>query len=136
MSFSVDFATYKGLGREPSTVPSSWVELLLASEHATFVLYSPSLMAIKTSILILYLRISKNTRLFLKTASYVTLAIVNIAGIVTTLLTVFRCRPVRSAYTPGVAGSQCISIQTIYLASAPVNVAANPSHPRLAHPGA
>jgi fucose permease len=78
-------------------------------------------MATKTSILIFYLRMAKNTQLLLKTASYITLAIVNIAGVVLTFLNAFQCSPVTAAYVTSTHGN-CISIVTLYLCSAPVNI--------------
>ena len=77
-------------------------------------------MATKTSILIFYLRMSKNTQQLLRIASYVTLAIVNVDGVVLTLLNTFQCRPIRAAFDS--SGGKCFSIVTLYLASAPVNV--------------
>lgn len=79
-------------------------------------------MATKTSILIFYLRLSRNTNKLLRIASYLTLAVVNIAGVVLTFLNVFQCRPVSSAFNPSITPDQCISLVTLYLASSPVNV--------------
>jgi len=81
-------------------------------------------MATKTSILIFYLRLSRNTQKILRIASYVTLAIVNIAGVVLTFLNAFQCSPVSAAYDPTQTNSNstCISIVTLYLCSAPVNI--------------
>ncbi len=73
----------------------------------------------------MYLRLSKSTRIFLRRASYVALVVVNVSGVVMTFMTIFRCQPVRAAYTPDIQEAQCISIQTLYLASAPVNVVTN-----------
>jgi fucose permease len=78
-------------------------------------------MATKSSILIFYLRLSKNTQRILRTSSYVTLAIVNVAGVVLTFLNIFQCNPVSAAYSPGFEG-KCISIVTLFLCSAPVNI--------------
>jgi fucose permease len=81
-------------------------------------------MATKTSILIFYLRMSRNTQKILRVASYITLAIVNVAGVVLTFLNAFQCRPVSAAYDPlqNNSNSTCISIVTLYLCSAPVNI--------------
>lgn len=79
-------------------------------------------MATKTSILIFYLRMSRNTQKLLRIASYITLAIVNIAGVVLTLLNAFQCSPVRAAYDSTVSNKKCLSIVTLYLCSAPVNI--------------
>lgn len=78
-------------------------------------------MATKTSILIFYLRMSRNTQKVLRIASYVTLGIVNIAGVVLTFLNAFQCNPVYAAYETESNG-KCISIVTLYLCSAPVNI--------------
>lgn len=77
-------------------------------------------MATKSSILIFYLRIMKDTQRYLRIASYIILTIVNVDGIVLTFLNVFQCRPVYSAWDS--SNGSCISIVTLFLASAPVNV--------------
>ncbi|KAI9647950.1 hypothetical protein NHQ30_004340 [Ciborinia camelliae] len=78
-------------------------------------------MATKTSILIFYLRISKDTQLFLRYASYATLTIVNLDGFVLTALNLFQCNPILAGWETYENGS-CLSIITLYLASAPVNI--------------
>lgn len=80
-------------------------------------------MALKTSILVFYLRLSKNTQQVLRIASWVVLAIVTIAGTVLTLLNVFQCRPVASAFSTAYTGNaQCIPLLTEFICSAPINV--------------
>jgi fucose permease len=79
-------------------------------------------MVTKTSILIFYLRLSRNTVKLLRIASYITLAIVNIAGIVLTFLSVFQCKPVSAVFDGSGSLAQCIPLVTLYLASAPVNI--------------
>lgn len=79
-------------------------------------------MITKTSILIFYLRLSRNTVKLLRIASHVTLAIVNIAGIVLTFLNVFQCKPVSAVFDGSGSSDQCIPLVTLYLASAPVNI--------------
>lgn len=79
-------------------------------------------MATKTSILIFYLRMSRNTQKILRIASYVTLGVVNVAGVVLTFLNAFQCSPVSAAYDPSQSNQKCISIVTLYLCSAPVNI--------------
>jgi hypothetical protein len=78
-------------------------------------------MATKTAILIFYLRIAKTTEVVLRIGSFVTLAIVNIAGVVLTFLNAFQCKPARAAFMPHIHG-ECMSVVTLYLCSAPVNV--------------
>jgi fucose permease len=121
LSFSIDYGTSKGLGRHDADIPEHWLSGLYSSEYVFTILYNPALMATKTSILIFYLRMAKNTQIILRVSSYVTLAIVNIAGVVLTFMNAFQCRPIYAAYTPHTQG-KCISIVTLYLCSAPVNV--------------
>lgn len=122
LSFSIIFGTTKGLGRHDGDIPEEWIPALRRSEYAFTILYNPALMATKTSILIFYLRLSRNTQQLLRIASYVTLGVVNVAGVVLTFLNVFQCSPVPAAYMGVNTNSKCISIVTLYLCSAPVNI--------------
>lgn len=65
---------------------------------------------------------SRNTQLLLRIASYVTLGVVNVAGVVLTFLNAFQCNPVPAAYMGVNRNSKCMSIVTLYLCSAPVNI--------------
>lgn len=121
LAFSIDYGTSKGLGKHDSDIPISDLPALYKSEYAFTILYNPALMATKTSILIFYLRMARNTQNILRVASYVTLGIVNTAGFVLTFLNAFRCHPPIAAYTPNSNGT-CISIVTLFLCSAPVNI--------------
>lgn len=122
MSFAVDFGTSKGLGLHEIDIPAAKDALLLVAEYVTILLFNPALMATKTSILLLYLRLAQDQKKFLRIASYVTLAIVNVGGIALTFTTAFQCHPVKAAYNLAIANPICISIETIYLASVPVNI--------------
>ncbi|KAE9365589.1 MFS general substrate transporter [Stipitochalara longipes BDJ] len=119
LSFSVCYGTSKGLGLRDANIPEDWKYPLRKCEYAFAVLYNPSLMATKSSILILYLRLSRNAHKLLRVASWVTLAVVNIAGLVLTFFNVFQCLPVSQVFAP--VGT-CIPLITLYLASVPVNV--------------
>lgn len=79
-------------------------------------------MALKTSILVFYLRLSKNTQQVLRITSWVVLGIVNIAGIVLTLLNIFQCRPIQAAFSLDSGQTQCIPLLTEFICSAPVNI--------------
>lgn len=79
-------------------------------------------MALKTSVLVFYLRLSKNTQQVLRVSSWVVLAIVNIAGVVLTLLNIFQCRPVHAAFSVYSGEAQCIPLLTEFICSAPVNI--------------
>ncbi|KAH8591276.1 major facilitator superfamily domain-containing protein [Bisporella sp. PMI_857] len=124
LSFAIDYGAFRGLGRHDADIPQEWLPALRQSEYAFTILYNPALMATKTSILVFYLRMSKNTQKFLRRASYATLALVNVEGVVLTFINAFQCNPVAAAYTPSIPG-KCMSIVTIYLCSAPVNLVAN-----------
>lgn len=79
-------------------------------------------MAVKTSILVFYLTLTRNQKVF-RWANYITLAVVNIAGFALTMVFVFQCRPVSAAFHSTVRpGAQCIDIVTLYLSSSPVNI--------------
>lgn len=123
MSFAVDFGTSKGLGLHEDCVSPDWDGPLLELQYTAIVLFNPALMATKTSILLLYLSIAREGQKFLRIGSYVTFAVTNIGGFVLTFITVFQCRPVQAAYNLAIENPRCISIESIYLASAPVNVA-------------
>lgn len=79
-------------------------------------------MATKTSILIFYLRLSRNTEQVLRLASWAVLAVVNVAGAALTLLNIFQCRPVQAAFDEFSEGAQCIPLLTEFICSAPVNI--------------
>lgn len=79
-------------------------------------------MAIKTSILTFYLTLMSREKLF-RWAIYVTLFVVNAAGIALTVLNVVRCNPVSAVYAyPFPHGARCTNVVTLYLSSSPVNI--------------
>lgn len=79
-------------------------------------------MAVKTSILVFYLTLTQGEKVF-RLANYVTLVVVNAAGLALTLVNVFQCRPVSAAVSyPLPEGAKCIDILTLYLSSSPVNI--------------
>ncbi|ESZ89643.1 hypothetical protein SBOR_9974 [Sclerotinia borealis F-4128] len=121
LTFSIDYATTKGLGELDRDIKDEWRPDLKKAQYAFTVLYNPCLMATKTSILIFYLRLSQNTQTLLRWATWITLAIVNLDAVVLTFLNIFQCQPVSDAWMTNTNGS-CISILTLYLASAPVNI--------------
>lgn len=85
-------------------------------------MYNPVLMATKSSILLLYLGMKSYVRFF-RYASIFLLCVVNIAGLVLTLLNIFQCRPVSAALDWNPAeDAQCMQLVSLYLCSAPINV--------------
>lgn len=79
-------------------------------------------MATKTSILIFYLRLAKNTQKVLRMASWATLGVVNLAGTVLTLMNIFQCKPIAAAWSPLEGSSRCIPLLTEFICAAPVNI--------------
>ncbi|KAK6951069.1 hypothetical protein Daesc_007598 [Daldinia eschscholtzii] len=122
LSFAIDLGASKGLGRHDEDIPAENWNTLRRSEYAFSVLYNPALMATKTSVLIFYLRLSKNTQKVLRLASWAVLVIVNLAGAVLTLINIFQCRPVQAAFDPYPGTAYCIPLLTEFICSAPVNV--------------
>ncbi|KAI0868489.1 fucose permease [Hypoxylon argillaceum] len=120
LSFAIDFSTTVGLGRHDANISDQDWGPLRRAEYTFTVLYNPALMAFKTSILVFYIRLSKNTQKVLRIASWTILVIVNLAGAVLTLLNIFQCNPVQSAFidSPG----QCIPLLTEFICSAPINI--------------
>lgn len=78
-------------------------------------------MATKTSILIFYVHISKNKKYF-RLAAYITIVVVNIAGGVLTLVSIFVCNPISKTFSDK-SNQKCIRLVTLYFAAAPTNVA-------------
>ncbi|KAL1887359.1 hypothetical protein Sste5346_010269 [Sporothrix stenoceras] len=120
LSLTINLGTRTGLGRYDANIPPEGRARLRIREYVFSILYNPALMATKTSILIFYLRLSKNTVWILRLGSYIVLIIVNVAGIVLTFINIFQCRPVAAAFkdVPG----QCIPLLTEFICSAPVNI--------------
>lgn len=119
---AVDVGSTKGLGRHDANIdPEHW-DTLRRTEYVFSVLYNPALMATKTSILIFYLRLSKNTEKVLRMASWLVLGIVNVAGTVLTLLNIFQCRPISAAFDMYEGAAYCIPILTEFICAAPVNI--------------
>lgn len=79
-------------------------------------------MALKTSILVFYLTLTRTDKSF-RWANYATIFVVNAAGLALTMLNVFQCSPVRAAIYNDVSDAHCVDIVTLYLSSAPVNLA-------------
>ncbi|KAI1116324.1 major facilitator superfamily domain-containing protein [Nemania sp. NC0429] len=120
LSFAIDYAATRGLGRHDADINIDNWDSLRRSEYTFTVLYNPALMAFKTSVLIFYLRLSKNTQKVLRLASWAVLVIVNLAGAVLTLLNIFQCSPVEAAFIRG--PGRCIPLLTEFICSAPINI--------------
>lgn len=119
LGVSVMTGTQNGLGKHDNAIAATDTLPLKRAIYAFTIFYNPALMATKSAILVLYLRMSTAHR-FLKIASWIVLGIVNVAGVVLTFLNAFQCRPISAAYTD--SEGKCIDLVGMYLSSAPVNV--------------
>ncbi|KAI0134612.1 L-fucose permease [Xylariales sp. AK1849] len=122
VSFTINLATKRGLGRHDVDIALDDWDDLRRCEYAFSILYNPALMATKTSILVFYLRLSRNTQQVLRLASWAVLGVVNVAGTVLTLLNIFQCRPVQAAFDRYPGQATCIPLLTEFICSAPVNI--------------
>ncbi|CAG7927287.1 unnamed protein product [Penicillium olsonii] len=121
-SFSLFYAVRKGLGLHSSEIRKQDELAFNKANYAFTVLYNPALMAVKTSILIFYLTLTRNQKVF-RYANYVTLFIVNAAGLALTLVNVFQCSPLGAVFLSEIPDyAHCTDIVTLYLSSSPVNI--------------
>ncbi|PLB33494.1 putative MFS monosaccharide transporter [Aspergillus candidus] len=121
-SFSLFYATSKGLGLHDTAIDIQARSSLNRANYVFTVLYNPALMAVKTSILIFYLTLTQGEKVF-RWANYITLFVVNVAGLALTLVNVFQCNPVGAAFVyPRQDDAVCTDILTLYLSSSPVNI--------------
>jgi hypothetical protein len=124
MTFTIDYSTSRGLGRNYVDIPQAWIPSMLASEYAFTILYYPALTSVKSSVLIVYLSISQR-KTFLYVSSYVALVIVNVIGFTLMFMISFQCHPPRAAYDLSIKNPSCIPILSILIASAALNIVTN-----------
>ncbi|KAH6985650.1 major facilitator superfamily domain-containing protein [Ilyonectria sp. MPI-CAGE-AT-0026] len=123
LSFTICFGARNGLGRHDINIPDHKRPALRRCEYVFSILYNPALMATKTSVLIFYLRLAKNTQRVLRFASWLTLGIVNTAGIILTFMNVFQCSPTQGAWDASYDdNTKCIPLLTEFICSSPVNI--------------
>ncbi|KAM0257185.1 hypothetical protein ACHAQJ_004547 [Trichoderma viride] len=123
LSFTICFGVSNGLGKHDVDIPLEHIPTLRHCEYVFSILYNPALMATKTSILIFYLRLTQNTQMVLRFASWLILVIVNIAGVVLTFMNIFQCTPVQAAWNANYKGpTKCIPLLTEFICAAPVNI--------------
>ncbi|PHH89911.1 hypothetical protein CDD83_4974 [Cordyceps sp. RAO-2017] len=123
LSFTIDLGTVNGLGKHDADISQHDLSTLRHCEYVFSILYNPALMATKTSILIFYLRLAKNTQVVLRYASWATLVVVNVSGIVLTFMNIFQCSPVQAAWMSDFSqSSTCIPLLTEFICAAPVNI--------------
>ncbi|KAK8864130.1 hypothetical protein IAR55_001376 [Kwoniella newhampshirensis] len=118
-SVAIMIGAKSGLGKMDAAITHSMYSTLKRSTFVLTVLYNPALMATKTAILILYIRMAA-AHPILRYCSIATMAIVNLAGAICTLIIIFQCHPIHAAWTVG--PGQCIDVVKVYLSSAPINI--------------
>jgi fucose permease len=122
LSAAICWGSAWGLGRHEKHVPHDWQVGLRKANYVFSVLYQPSLMATKTSILAFYLTLPTQNRIF-KWCCIGTLVVVNAGGLALGLFTIFQCRPPGAAFAVPIPKSgHCTDIITIYLSSTPLNL--------------
>ncbi|CVK92734.1 related to L-fucose permease [Fusarium mangiferae] len=123
LSFTICFGVHNGLGRHDENIDPNRLPALRRCEYVFSILCNPALMATKTSVLIFYLRLAKHTQRVLRFASWLTLAVVNIAGVILTFMNVFQCRPTQAAWDVNYdERAKCIPLLTEFICSSPVNI--------------
>ncbi|KAK4657104.1 hypothetical protein QC762_209980 [Podospora pseudocomata] len=122
LSLSIIFGTMRGLGRHGDHVEAWKMPGLKMCEYVFSILYNPALMATKSSVLIFYLRLAKNTQKILRMASWGVLGVVNLAGVILTFMNIFQCHPIAAAWDINTPMIRCIPLLTEFICSAPINV--------------
>ena len=140
LSTTIDVGAKRGLGRHDADIADEHRMGLRLCEYIFSILYvctfcsratfdvmlipakNPALMATKTSVLVFYLRLAKNTQTILRMGSWAVLVIVNLAGVILTFMNVFQCQPIAAAWDTDVTSTQCIPLLTEFICSAPVNI--------------
>lgn len=122
LSLSICFGTRRGLGRLDRNIDPSSKAGLRMCEYIFSILYNPALMATKSSVLVFYLRLAKNTQKILRMCSWGILVIVNVAGVILTFMNIFQCNPIAAAWDIYIKPLSCIPLLTEFICSAPVNV--------------
>ncbi|EXJ71778.1 uncharacterized protein A1O5_05588 [Cladophialophora psammophila CBS 110553] len=123
-STSICVAVRYGLGKHKQDISDDAFVTLRKAEYAFSILYNPSLMLTKTSIIVFFLSVmSKDVDPVFKWCNWLTLAVVNIAGTALTFFNIFQCSPVAAGYLyPRPKNASCTDIVTLYLSSAPLNI--------------
>ncbi|KIX08144.1 uncharacterized protein Z518_02800 [Rhinocladiella mackenziei CBS 650.93] len=123
-SISICVAVKYGLGKHKADIPERSFSSLRKAEYAFSILYNPSLMLTKTSIIVFFLSVmSKDVDPVFQRCNWLTLALVNIVGTALTFFNIFQCRPVAAGYLyPRPENAKCTDIVTLYLSSAPINI--------------
>jgi hypothetical protein len=124
MSFAICGATRYGLGIHAHDISTATEPILRRFVYSSDVLYNPTIMATKTSILVQYSRLFSTSQVF-RWFNYGVIILVNVGGCALTLINAFQCRPANAAFEPlqvTESDHRCTSVVTIYLSSAPLNI--------------
>ena len=123
-STAICVGVHFGPGKHRVDIPIPYHIVLRKADYAISVLYNPSLMLSKPSILVFYLSVmSKDVDPVFKWCNWITLGVVNVAGLALTLYNLLQCMPVSAGWTfPTPVHATCTDIVTLFLSSAPVNI--------------
>src|ERR1700755_941325 len=98
-SASICAAVHYGLGKHKQDIPDGSFSALRKAEYAFAILYNPSLMLTKTSIIVFFLSVmSRDVDPVFKWCNWLTLAVTNILGVALTFFNIFQCSPVAAGY--------------------------------------
>ncbi|KAK3996747.1 major facilitator superfamily domain-containing protein [Cladorrhinum sp. PSN332] len=122
LTMSINLGTARGLGRHDRDIDDEERAGLRICEYVFSILYNPALMATKSSVLVFYLRLARNTQKIMRMASWAVLGVVNVAGVILTFMNIFQCTPMNAAWDITVQPTRCFPLLTEFICSAPVNV--------------
>lgn len=110
-----------GLGRNAVDVPAEEQDALHKTLFAMEFCYVTTIVLIKQSILLMYLRIFPRER-SVRITAYIVAGIVTAWGIALYFVFLFQCSPVQKAWTPSVTGGHCVKYNWIQIGNAVPNI--------------
>ncbi|KAL5594391.1 hypothetical protein BROUX41_001326 [Berkeleyomyces rouxiae] len=122
LSCDIMIGASAGIGRHDGDISDQQVVVIRKTEYTFTVLYNLCLALTKTSILLFYLRLSRNINSFLRLSSWFLIGVLNVSAIVLTLMNIFQCSPVKASWTPITGNVKCILLLKQFLCAAPINV--------------
>ncbi|WVO18619.1 hypothetical protein L204_106338 [Cryptococcus depauperatus] len=119
VAISVMVGAQKGLGKIDAVAAVGQTVTQKRAIYSFTVFYNLAIMMTKTAILLLYIRMA-SAYVFLRRASIAIMTVVNLAGTMLVLLNIFRCRPIRAAFSS--EQGTCINLISMFLSASPINI--------------
>ncbi|CZR64790.1 uncharacterized protein PAC_14689 [Phialocephala subalpina] len=119
-SICMGYQVKNGMGRHVQTLTQQDGINSLKFLYASILTYNISLLTIKLSILLQYLRICVNRRVRL--ACHLTMAFIIAYGIMTFFSGVFTCTPVSYFWDKSIQGGRCVNEPALWFANAGINI--------------